>query len=327
MTGRVAVEAGEIHTTVSLYDARRGRLLEERTFSGSNPFVMADEISLQLREDLEVPEMGGEDAQDLPVSELLTDSPSAYRFYVDAVGEFLIRRDFAGAAALMEEAVAADPTFADGQYSLAQIYYLTNRTPEAVGPLQAAMENLYRLPERARFQVKSDYYLIVRQDMERALASIDMWADLFPDDIEAYQARTQIQMVRDDKPGQLASLRKILELDPAQRDVLLQIGSLQESMGDFAAARESFQSYADEFPEDHQVLTQLAGVARLMGNLEEARDLYDRGLLLAPSDVGVMVGMGTAERALGRFDEALRQYDQAMAAAGTPEERAQVHSA
>jgi len=37
--------------------------------------------------------------------------------------------------------------------------------------------------------------------------------------------------------------------------------------------------------------------------------------------------MGTAERTLGRFDEALRQYDAAMASAGTPEERVEVHSA
>jgi tetratricopeptide (TPR) repeat protein len=37
--------------------------------------------------------------------------------------------------------------------------------------------------------------------------------------------------------------------------------------------------------------------------------------------------MGNAERALGRFDAALRQYDLAMGAAGTPEERAQVHGA
>jgi tetratricopeptide (TPR) repeat protein len=290
-------------------------------------FVLADEISLQLREDLEVPDMGEEGAQDLPVSELLTDSPSAFRLYVEAVKGVWVRRDFVGAAAGLAEAATVDPTYADAQYSLAQIYYMTNRTPEAVGPLQAAMEHLYRLPERARFQVKSDYYFIVRQDMDKALASIDMWADLFPDDIQAYQARVQIQLVRDDKAGMLASLRKILELDPAQWDVLLQIGNLHQAMGDYAAARESFQTYADEFPEDHQALTQLAGVSRLLGNLEEAKELWDRALLLSPSDVGLMVGMGTAERTLGRFDEALRQYDLAMAAAGTPEERAQVHSA
>ena len=325
--GRVAVEAGEIQVTVSLYDARRGRLIQEHTFSGTDVFVLADEISLQLREDLEVPEMSGETAQDLPVSELITASSSAYRHYVEAVEGVWVRRDFVGASAILERATAADPTYADAQYSLAQIYYLTNRTAEAVGPLQAAMEHLYRLPERARFQVKSDYYFIVRQDVGRAMASLDMWADLFPDDIVAYQARIQIQLVRDDKAGMLASLRKILELDPAQRDVLLQIGSLHEAMGDYDAALESFQTYADEVPENHQVLTQLAGVARLMGNLEEARDFFDRAVLLAPSDVGVMVGMGTAERTLGRFDEALRQYDAAMAAAGTPEERAQVHSA
>ncbi|MGD2123945.1 MAG: tetratricopeptide repeat protein [Gemmatimonadota bacterium] len=327
VAGTVSTAGGEISATVSLYDARRGGLLEERTFDGEDVFALADEISLQLRQDLGVPELGGEEDQDLPVSELLTDSPEAYRCYVEASEGIYVRRDFAGAAIPIEEAIAIDPTFADAQYSLAQVYYLTNRTEEAVAPLQAAMEHIYRFPERSRFQVKSDYYFLVRQDAVRAMASIEMWADLFPDDIAAYQARAQIQMVRNDKPGWLASLQKILELDPAQRDVLLQIGDLQQAMGDLAAARESFRTYADEFPDNTQVLAQLAGVARLTGELEEARALYDRALLLDPSDVGLMVGMGNAERSLGRFGEALQQFDMALAAAATPEERAQVQKA
>jgi tetratricopeptide (TPR) repeat protein len=193
--------------------------------------------------------------------------------------------------------------------------------------MQAAMDHLYRIPERARFQIKSDYYFIVRQDVDRALASVEMWADLFPDDVMAYQARVQIQGIRNDREGMLESLEMILELDPAQKAVLLQMGNLHEAMGDLATARGIFQEYADEFPEDHAVLSQLAGVSRRMGNLDEARDYYDRALVLAPSDVGVILGMAGAERALGNFDGAVRLYEEATATAGAPAERAQVHGA
>jgi tetratricopeptide (TPR) repeat protein len=227
----------------------------------------------------------------------------------------------------MEEAVAEDPTYADGQFALARLYMVTNRTGEIAGPMQAAMDHIYRMPERNRFVVKSDYYFLVRQDTEKAMAALDMWADLFPDDVQAYEARLQVQNLRDDKDGALASLQTILELDPARRDVLVLIGDFHEAKGDFPAAKDAFQAYAEEFPEDHQVLAQLAGLARRMGNLDEARDHYDRALLMAPSDVGLMVGMGTVEQASGNFDVALEQYDAAMTAAGTPEERAQVYSA
>jgi tetratricopeptide (TPR) repeat protein len=227
----------------------------------------------------------------------------------------------------MEEAVAEDPTYADAQATLANLYMYTNRPAEMAGPLQAAMDHIYRLPERSRFLVKSNYYFLVRQDTDRAMATLDMWGELFPDDIQAHQNRVQIQFLRDDKDGALASLQTILDLDPGRRDVLVRIGDIHEAKGDYHAAKEAFQAYADEFPEDHEVLTQLAVLARRMGNLAEAREHYDRALLLAPSDVGLMVGMGTVEQASGNFDEALEQYDVAMAAAGTPEERAQVYSA
>jgi len=325
--GSVAVANGEIQAAVSLYDAKRGRLLEEHTFSGTDLMKLADQISLQLREDLKIPELGDEGAQDLPVSEILTDSPSGYRLSIESLIATEVERDFVRGTSLMEEAVEEDPTFADAQASLAMLYFFTNRPGEMVGPMQAAMDHIYRLPERIRFVVKSNYYLMVRQDTDKAMAALDMWAELFPDDVQAHQTRLQIQILRDDKADALASLETILELDPAQRDVLLQIGDLHKGMGDFSAARGTFQEYADEFPENHQVLNQLAELARRMGNLDEARDYYDRAFILAPSDVGLMVGMGTVERKTGDFEAALAQYEVAMATAGTPEERAQVFSA
>jgi len=325
--GSVATVGGEIQATVSLYETRRGRLLEEHEYVGPDLMGLADEISVQLRGDLKIPDLGDEGAQDFPAAEMLTDSPAAYRLSIESMMATQVERDFALGTSLMEAAVTADPTYADAQSSLANLYLFTNRAAEVGGPMQAAMDHLYRLPERSRFVVKSNYYFLVRQDAEKAFAALEMWADLFPDDLMAYQARLQIQVVRDDKAGALASLEKILELDPAQKDVLLQIGSFREANGDAAAAEEAYLQYAQEFPESHQVLAQLAGLSRRSGNLEGARSYYDRALLLAPSDVGLMVGMGGLERSAGNFDEALEQFQTAMTAAGTPEERAQVYSA
>jgi tetratricopeptide (TPR) repeat protein len=288
---------------------------------------MADEITVQLKEDLGVPDMGEVGVQDLPVAEIMTSSPEAYRAFVEGLRTRWVDRDSPGAVRLLGQATTLDPTFATAQYSLAQFSYISGNPAAAVAPLQAAMDHLYRIPERAQFQVKSDYYFIVRQDVDKALSAIEMWADIFPDDLAAYQARIQIETIRDDREGMLVSLQRILELDPAQRDVLLRMGEIHLAMGDLEAAREAFQSYADEFPNDHEVLTRLAGVSRMQGKLEESLDHYDRAQLLAPSDVGVMVGKGNVLRAMGDFSGAMEEFEDAMATAGTPEERAEVHGA
>ena len=183
--GSVATVEGGIQAEVLLYDARRGRLLEERIYDGTNVFEMADRISEQLREDLKIPDMEGEGYQDLPASELLTESPSAFRYVMEALVANQVDRDFVEGTRLLEAAVAEDPTFANAQSGLANLYMYTNRASEMTGPLQAAMDHLYRLPERARFVIKSNYYFLVRQDTDKAMAALDMWADLFPDDIQA----------------------------------------------------------------------------------------------------------------------------------------------
>ena len=129
------------------------------------------------------------------------------------------------------------------------------------------------------------------------------------------------------KLGALGSLEKILELDPAQRDVLLQMGDLRQAMGDVPGATADFQQYALEFPDDHNVLGRLAQLSRRSGELDKAREYFDRAMILAPSDVGLLVGMGDVERGAGNLDQAVVRYEAGMAAASTPEERAQVYSA
>jgi tetratricopeptide (TPR) repeat protein len=324
--GTVGVEEGGYQATVSLYETGRGRLVEERTYAGGDLMAMADEIAAQLRVDLKIPDLGDEGSQDLPVVEMLTESPVAYRLSVDAMKAWVVDRDFGSAISLMAEAVGEDPTYADAQNGLASLYIMAGQMAQAAGPLQAAMDHIYRLPERSRFVVKHNYYFIVREDVGKAWAVLDMWADLFPEDIEAYNARLVLQLISDDKPGALASLQTILELDPGQRDVLLQIGSLHEAMGNLSEARGAFEEYAAEFPENSEVLTQLAGLARREGDVEGAREFYERALLLEPSDVGLTVGMASVERALGNFEEALAQLEDARAMATTPEEGGQVHA-
>jgi hypothetical protein len=53
--------------------------------------------------------------------------------------------------------VEVDPTFAHGWLSLHNIYLLGNQAQKSMPPLQKAMDNLYRLPERTQFDVKVEY--------------------------------------------------------------------------------------------------------------------------------------------------------------------------
>jgi tetratricopeptide (TPR) repeat protein len=320
VAGKVTSTGGQTSVTAFLYETERGKLLRERTFTGTDIFELVDQMSLQLKRDLEVPERHIETEPDLAVSEITTASVPAFRRYVAGSVAASIAQDWGAAARELEAAVALDPTFANAQYTLSGVYTLMSQADKAQGALRATMDHLYRLPERKQYGVKSSYYFL-RQDPAKALAAAEMRVKLFPEDREAYQQLAQLQIMRNDKDGAIASLKRVLELDASQSDVLQQIGRLYEGKGDNVEALRYYEQYAARFPNNRKAFTALGDLHRRMGSHAQARSNFDRALLIDPSDVGTMVRLADLDRDLGEFNRALKQYREALAAAKTPADK------
>lgn len=320
VAGKVAMASETISFTTSLYETERGKLLQERTFTGSDIFALVDQMSLQLRRDLEVPERHIETEPDLAVSEITTASLPAFRHYVAGSVELGLAQDWGAAARELKAAVALDPTFANAQHALSMVYTLMGQGEKAHQALQATMDHLYRLPERKQYGVKSNYYFL-RQDPAKAFAAAEMRVKLFPEDREAYEQLAMFQTMRDDKDGAIKSLKRVLELDPNQPEVLQQIGQLYEAKGDNERALGYYEKYALEFPNNRKAFTALAELRRRMGDHGQARAKYDQALLVDPSDVATMVRLADLERDLGHFERARKQYEDALASARTPADR------
>jgi tetratricopeptide (TPR) repeat protein/TolB-like protein len=322
VTGTVGMVGDEIHATVMLYETERGRLLEVREFIGTDVLAVADDIATQLRKDLSVPELPG--IRDLPVADLVTNEPRAYRLFIDAVRKVEIERDFATGLQLVQQVVAIDPTFALAQNSVGSLAAITGEGD--FSSLQTAMDHLYRLPERKRFIVKANYYQYLRKDVEKAFAVLEMWVELFPNDIEAYRFLTQVHLLRNDIDGVVEDIEKILELDPGQTGLLLELGTWYQRKADYDSARRALQRYEDKYPDDHRALSSLASLARRVGDLDEAAHYYDRAILLEPTNIELLVGLAGVHTTLGNFDEAVGLHEEALQAARTPQERARALS-
>lgn len=324
LTGTVSTARDSILTTVTLYETDGARVVTRHEYSGTDPLEIADRIARQLREDLEIPSASAlEGTADLPVSEIVTSSPDAFRSFSAAMTAIQVQSDYEAAARLLNEAIELDPTFAFANWVLYQVEVFSNRGAQGVTRLQAAMEHLYRLPERMQFPVKADYYLMVRQDQDRGFAVVDMWAELFPDDIQAHQARAQVSLSRDRKDEAIASLSRIVELDPGQSQILRQIGGLYESQGMFDEALDYYFSYLELFPDDPETLLEIGDVHRQRGDHEQARANFERATLLDPADQDPMLRLANLDLSLGNFPEALAQYQLVLAAARTAQERGQ----
>jgi tetratricopeptide (TPR) repeat protein len=324
--GTVRTEGGQIVVTMGVYRTATGEPISESTVRGTDALELVDQLATGVRGTVDLPEGYTGKSPDLPAAELLTHSPAAFRSYARGLEALIVRNDWVRAAALLQEAVTADPTFAAAQYQLFATYVLQNRTQEALPPLQAAVDQVYRLPERIRNQVKANYYEM-RREPDKMYAVIQMNAELFPNDILALLALAQIQGIRDQRRDMIATFQRILKLDPGQHDYLRTIAELYRSLGEYDRALEYYTRYTELNPTDRRGYFGLGDLRATEGDHQAARQAYERALLEHPGDAGALRRIGDVDLAIGAFDSALARYRDALAAARTSSDSASALSA
>jgi hypothetical protein len=234
-------KVGEQYTaTVSLHSAGGGGRGAGEKYVADDVFDLVDRISADLRRHLGIPQRAN--VPDLPVREYFTSNDAALAPYGRARNVAVIDRNWNAALPLLQQAVAADQTFTVAQFTLARAMLLNNRAAEAVAPIRAALTNSYRLPERAQFSVKADYYGIT-QDLDKAWAVIEMWAELYPQDLVALQNLYSVQNIKNQRVEAIATLEKIYAINSGMANVLKQIAALQSSLGNFDEARAALVRY------------------------------------------------------------------------------------
>ena len=312
LSGSFRLNATQYTLEYQLYETRRAKQLVHQSFSGTDLFTLIDQMSEQLRRDLNVPAYRIEESTDLPVSELMTSSIPAFKqtalgFHVAA------KSDLARAIPHLERAVGADSTLAWAQFMLAAAYLFSNQQEEANASMVVAMRHLYRLPERYQLAVRTAQQLLFEQDARKAFNTASYWGELYPDDVDAHRQLAQMYSNRGDRDEAISELEVILQIDPTQYDLLRSIGNLYAAQGEYDRSLEYYQRYADKFPDDYRSYTSLAGVYRSMGEHDKARAAYQRAMVIDPDEASVPLQAAGLEANLGNFERAGELRDQSLA--------------
>ena len=319
--GTVAhTDAGYVVTT-QLYETSGG-LVKERTVANADLLVALDELSLLLRQDLELPSLRDTDLKDVPAAELLTTNLEALQAWGAGYGA-LMRDDWSSADAAMTRATTLDPTFALAHYILSQTRSMRGDAQTAMTHLAKAMQLKHRMPDRLHMLVKIESFLSQRQP-DHALSVATMMVEFYPDDVLGHQVSAQLYVFRRELDKAIASLHKVMELDPQQEEVALQIGSLQENKGAFEEALKTYQDYAATNTSDAETLVKAGRVLVLLGRLNDARSTFERALLIDPAKISPKIELGMLERASGNDENGFRQLEQALVSATTPDDSLRV---
>ena len=326
VTGSFAIERGEYVVTRALHEAPSGRLVAEKTHRGKSIFALIDEMSVELKRDLNVPLVQTETSKDLPVAEITTSSVAALEDIALASRRAAIDRDWEGSIALFEKAVAADSTAAIAYFSLLQLYIDSNRGDKLDWSIQRLMQNLYRLPERTQFMGKYAYYLL-RKEPDKAFAVLQMAIDLYPEDISARETLAANFAARNRIDEALELYEEILAIDPDRTEIVQTIGGLYRAKGDFPKALEHYEEYAAKYPTNVSSFTEIAATHAVAGDYDQAMRNYEKALLLEPQDVSVLTAIAGIEGRRGRFQEAQAKYAEALALCKKSDDRAGIYAA
>jgi tetratricopeptide (TPR) repeat protein len=250
-------------------------------------------------------------APDVPVADMVTESEDALREYSLAMKSIVFDEDWSAARDHLNAATAADSTMALAHFHRFLAYRLTNDYDQALGALQDALRHAYKVPERFRFIIKGNYYFL-RQEPDKALALFEMMAELYPDDIQSFQALAQIYTYRNEVGKAITAYERVLELDPFQYDHLHRLASLYARRGDYERALTYVERYAEANPQDPRSFEEIAELNQRMGDFEAARENMDKALLLDPERVTLLIGAGNIDRATAKFDEALAHYREGL---------------
>jgi tetratricopeptide (TPR) repeat protein len=308
----------------SLYETRRMKLLGERSFTGKDIFQLIDKMSVQLRHDLEIPAHHIGETEDKPVSEMMTDSLSAFKLAVTGNYMSEVKADWDKTLDYLEQAVDDDPTFAYAWYNLSTAYMQSNQSKKAEEAIRTAMQHDYKLSEKDKFEVKYLYYFLYKQDQDMVFTLAKRRVELFPEDIEGHEWLADSYWNKNQLDEALSEYKLILELNPEQYEYFQDIAGIYEDKGEFDKALEYLKKYADKFPDDSQSFTEVGALYKTLGDFEQAKAYYKKAILIEPENISILIALADIELNLGNFKQALEQYHEVLELSKIPSQRSQI---
>lgn len=321
VAGTIRREGSALVVETRLYETRSARQLAARTYRGQDPLALVDQISVDLRRDLGIPDWQIEESPDLPAAELASTSPEAYETFVE--GEVLkAAGDFPASRAKSEAAIALDSTFAMAYASAGAAAWITGDRQGGGELIRAANRYLYRLPERQRLAIQLIDKWLFQQDPEGALRAARYWTEVYPQDLEARRARVALASVTGNREEVIAQSRALVALDPTDVQSMRGLAAAFRQNEQHDSALAYYERLGDRLPTDVQTFLDIARARINLGRFEEARAELERAATAAPADPDPIAGLARLDMREGEYADAIERVAHVARLTRTPQERA-----
>ncbi len=286
-----------------LHHVENGKLISEYSYEGRDIFSLIDQLTLQLKKDLEMPENYLETVEDLPVSSILTTNMEAYKDFTMGIEAASYNNDYNASIEHFLNSLDKDPGFMSSAFHLAAVYLFNGQMKEASEYIGMVMEKDYMLPEQDQFLAKSLYYHI-NEEQEKRIKVMEMWKELYPQNVNAYNYLAQIHKVSGE-PGKAEEvLKEALEIDDNRGDFYVDLADVLMIQGKNEEALQYYNLYAERYPNHSRSFRLLGDFYFNQGEYDEAEKNYEKSVLLSEDNLKSIGQMAIIKERQGNFKEA-----------------------
>ncbi len=293
--------------TLQLVEVESGRVLDSRRVSGAegeSVFSIVDRLTVEIKENLALPE-SAEDEADVDVAAVTTDSPEAYRHFIEGVRYF--RKLYtAEARESYHKAIEYDSTFASAYYWLALMSTGQERA-EAIGK---AMELLDHASEKERYYIRS-LAAITAGDGDRGVEELEKLIERYPQERTAHHLLgTYKRQMYQDGEGAIRHLERAIEIDPYFKQSYNVMAYTYNDLGMVEKSIWAINKYIELAPDEANPHDTKGDLYAANGDVDKAIESYRRALEIKPDFYYSLLKLGhmyVFKRQYGRADSCYRE--------------------
>lgn len=314
-----------------------------RGYGLENLFGIIDDVSRQIRSDLRLSLA----EKDFKIADITTNSLEAYQQYSLGIDR-LYKAYFGDAVQALEQASAADSTFAMAYLWLSIVYQMVGRDHDAKRAIARAVQfaghaspkeqmkirwisHLYHEDHDAAFnmliqlveeypddkelhyQLAGNYYY--RQELDRARVELKKVFALDPNYVMAYLLQSYVFLHDARYDSAILSLEKAIAIAPKEAAPYFNLGEIYSDRGDHRQAEKYYQKALTVKPDFYHASLALAQLYLETGNYQAAREKYLATLTILPSEelkATVYSGLANIDRSQGQYQAAIGHLKQAL---------------
>lgn len=302
LTGTILQMEPAVVITTQIIDVKSGQVEASQRSSAEGQegiFAQVDRLSAEIRQDLTIPGLTI-NADSRQLSEITTESPEAYRHYLEGI-DFSRKLYRSKAAESFRRAMALDSTFALAYFELAQIVRDESEADELIRKAVRYSDNSSK-HDRLMILSMSDYFAGRIDEAEETLQQL---IAAYPDDKEAYVELAELYArSRGETEQAIEYLTEALAVDPQDKLLYNQIAYYYKELRQYGKAIDLLDRYVESAPNEPNPYDSKGEIYAAAGQLDSAIVWYRRALERDPGFVSATQSLAILYNIIGDYRRA-----------------------